>query len=501
MRYTKFFFPIAILLICVFISACVKERLSNNENNGNNLAGPLETVDFSINNTENTVALGTLYEQIKSNETEYGLNEIRFTGEMLSNDNEFSYRVYEFIFTDFDMQVSVKTINTNSVYLYDPYLLDEDTSQFEKFPITNITLKTSAFKTHRGITTGSHIDDIIKEYGYGEESREDNKIFISYTLDNMKISFELDNNQIVQKVVLHTNITPETPNIPVTVPDDPESTEPVTTDIIESFFLMKKDEIISCLGEDYEIVETGPDASFEGYYFKRQELIFVFSDDDFVAWITSTKPYEINGAMEGMTFTQIQECLGETEIIEGWYGVPDHTAYSIEYLIGKCKYKFTSVYDINGPAWLTIYWGRSRLSAYYVETLFDMKKDEVKDNFGVWHYYEYTLGEEPELVDTGIDGYMGYYFREWGFTFAFEADDTVSFIIMDESIEINGAGAGMDFAQIKKCLGDSEIIESRHDTQAGSVYSVEYRIENCIYRFEADNPNGDNSILLITKTN
>jgi hypothetical protein len=277
--------------------------------------------------------------------------------------------------------------------------------------------------------------------------------------------------------------------------------------MIDAFFYMEKDSILTSFDEEYVIVETGPEASYEGYYFKNTGLIFVFEYDDVLAeyndtlaWIETTDPFKINGVREGMNLSQVQECLGEAEMFEDWWEVPDHTTYNIEYLIGKCKYRFTSFEPDGTEAWLTtIYWGKDRYSTKYVKQLFDMTKDEVIVKFGISYYFEYILGEYYELVETGINGYEGYYFKKHGLTFAFEQDNSVAFIITNEKIEINKSGAGMCFSQIKDCWGNREVIETYLDNKENIAYKIEYLIDGCKYEFLSFQPDGSGSILRITR--
>ena len=217
-----------------------------------------------------------------------------------------------------------------------------------------------------------------------------------------------------------------------------------------------------------------------------------------MAWVQVLGDYRINGAGEGMTFSQVMDCLGEAEIIKDWWDVPQHVTYSIEYFIRKCKYEFMS-FELDGVTALTIYWHKSRPRTDYIKMLLDMTKEEVMDRFGISYYYEYAIGEEYELIDTGIDEYKGYYFEKSGFTFAFEDNESVAFIIVSEINELSGVYAGMDFSQVQNCLGVTEIIESYNEALARKEYCINYVIDGCIYTFMSFQQNGSDSTLLVTK--
>lgn len=73
---------------------------------------------------------------------------------------------------------------------------------FDEYYITQITLKNSTFKTYRGITIGLKAEDIIKAYGQVEKSTENGETVLNYTLNDMEMSFTIDENQKVKNVVL-----------------------------------------------------------------------------------------------------------------------------------------------------------------------------------------------------------------------------------------------------------------------------------------------------------
>jgi hypothetical protein len=116
----------------------------------------------------------------------------------------------------------------------------------------------------------------------------------------------------------------------------------VTTDEIDNFFDMTKDEVLKFLGEKYTIIRVGAEGAYEGYYYKEHDLAFSFWPDNTLASIFAFENFNVNGAYAGMNFALIQEHLGESTINEIWIEDPVHTAYEIEYVIGKCKYFFYS---------------------------------------------------------------------------------------------------------------------------------------------------------------
>lgn len=73
---------------------------------------------------------------------------------------------------------------------------------FDEYYITQITIKNSTFKTHRGITIGSDIAEIIKAYGYGDERTEDDNTYLIYSMDDKELQFTIDENQKVKGMVM-----------------------------------------------------------------------------------------------------------------------------------------------------------------------------------------------------------------------------------------------------------------------------------------------------------
>lgn len=128
----------------------------------------------------------------------------------------------------------------------------------------------------------------------------------------------------------------------------------ITSEDVDRFFDMTKDEVIKLFGDNYEVVGAGAEGSYEGYYYKNYGLTFVFQYSDDVIGIDTDDKFDINGARTGMNFAQIQEHLGETEVIETWMEAPENIVYEVVYFIGKCKYIFYSV-EFNGDnSWLFI---------------------------------------------------------------------------------------------------------------------------------------------------
>lgn len=121
---------------------------------------------------------------------------------------------------------------------------------------------------------------------------------------------------------------------------------------------------------------------------------------------------------------------------------------------------------------------------------FDLKKPDLLKN----------LGKNYEKVATGAEGsYEGYFYKDSGITIVFEDDGSVAFIQCDETVNFNGAKAGMKFAEIKKKLGAAKIQETWIETPDHKAYELNYVIEHRKINFLSSEKEGNNSTVTIYK--
>lgn len=129
------------------------------------------------------------------------------------------------------------------------------------------------------------------------------------------------------------------------------------------------------------------------------------------------------------------------------------------------------------------------LSQQQVMRCLSLTKDEVLAAYG--HNFE--------IVRTGSEGEQeGYYYKNLGITFVYRADGEVMRIECKKSITINGAKAGMTFAQIKEKLGDAPIKQGFIEAYF-KIYILEYEVDNARIAFSSFNADGTNSRLIIVK--
>jgi len=164
-----------------------------------------------------------------------------------------------------------------------------------------------------------------------------------------------------------------------------------------------------------------------------------------------------------------------------------------------------------------------------IDNFLNMTKKEVLNHFG----------EEYEIVRAGAEGaYDGYFYEEQGLTFIFFPDgltlemlfgsdivvnaigpnhveitmgdgnnfkfywpseDTVRSVFVSDNVEIRSVRQGMNFAQIQKYLGTTEIVETWIEDPNNTAYKIKYQIGKGWYNFYSFESDGADSSLEITR--
>ncbi len=71
--------------------------------------------------------------------------------------------------------------------------------------------------------------------------------------------------------------------------------------------------------------------------------------------------------------------------------------------------------------------------------------------------------------------------------------DYLDWIDCDDTVDINGARAGMNFNQIQKILGKRKISKTWVETPENVAYEIEYKFEKCIVFFRSYHNDGRDS--------
>ena len=153
-------------------------------------AESLKTEDFSVSDGKTAIILDSPFGDFKTDlpEEETGNN---YVGEEYSG--SFAYKVYQHSYADFDLYTSNRNFNLKG-------------RNFDDYYIAQITLKSSNFKTYRGIAIGSDAEDVIKAYGPGEETNDDGMISLLYSFEDMRLEFFIL-NQRVQNITVYIATT------------------------------------------------------------------------------------------------------------------------------------------------------------------------------------------------------------------------------------------------------------------------------------------------------
>ena len=171
------------------------------------------------------------------------------------------------------------------------------------------------------------------------------------------------------------------------------------SDLIFSCMSLNKSEIIKKLGNNYEIIATGAEATESGYCYRNLEFVIVFDgneDESLVNYIYPLyeRDIEINGAKNGMNFTQIQGILGKSPIFDTFVEIPEEKAYELKYIINGCTVEFFSRDKDGSNSSVTIYRSTER----------SLNRIEVNEHLT----YRYSVDElKNQLIKSELkNGYI-----------------------------------------------------------------------------------------------
>ena len=147
--------------------------------------------DFSVSDSKNSIQLDIPFFSLN-------IDTPKKTDENMSSHIYFVSYVYSGVYV---YKVYTQEYYDITIYISN-YNYNFKGRDFDDYFITQITLVNSNFKTYRGITVGSTVQEVYSKYGYTKESIEDDRTSLRYTLGEMMISFQIDNNQKVEAVIL-----------------------------------------------------------------------------------------------------------------------------------------------------------------------------------------------------------------------------------------------------------------------------------------------------------
>ncbi len=172
---------------------------------------------------------------------------------------------------------------------------------------------------------------------------ETNNSATKETEDSSTNETSLDKSTKAAEMSDDSAATVTTESTPSIIPQDKtQNNGYISKDELLSLFKLKKPDILTKLGDTYDIVLAGAEDSYDGYRYKGLGIVIAFDADDTIAFIDCDENVNIDGAKTGMNFAQIQEKLGMSKVKETWIETPEHKAYEITYTMGDCIISFMS---------------------------------------------------------------------------------------------------------------------------------------------------------------
>lgn len=177
---------LAVITLAASLTAC-QSHIASSVKNETTPPLPLTEKDFLLSDGKHVLELGLTFDSFTSPEQEKGNH---YVGQSYNGDQP--YDVYVHYYKDFDIYIS--DLGKGEVPPYTAPIV-----------ISQISTRTAAYKSNRGISIGSNKTDILNVYGEGAESQmddDDTRTFLEYSLGDKLLSFALDNQNIVQEVMI-----------------------------------------------------------------------------------------------------------------------------------------------------------------------------------------------------------------------------------------------------------------------------------------------------------
>ncbi len=195
------------------------------------------------------------------------------------------------------------------------------------------------------ITPGSNTSPEIRQ-----TEEPENNVEASLELSSPEVSSEPSETEVT---VGSPTPTATSDSVSTPTSDKPAPSEEIVIDApiyeldaeeVLNWFTMDQEGVLQLFGPEYETIQTGIEEGFTSYYYRTLGLSIIFTPNGTSIYsIECDKNVRINEAHAGMTFTEIQELMGVTEV--KCFNIPDYQDekyYFIEYQIGNTKYSFSS---------------------------------------------------------------------------------------------------------------------------------------------------------------
>lgn len=151
---------------------------------------PLQPSDFAVTDGENEVVLDMFYDDFAFSKPEIPMD-TNFVGEVYAETGVYRYNMHAY------EDLIIYTSNAN-------YNL-KDRSQYDYY-ISQISLKNEVFRTPRGITIGSSMEEVLQAYGMGKKYAKDGGYSILYSYNDSRLWFDIDQAGMVQDMGLNIDV-------------------------------------------------------------------------------------------------------------------------------------------------------------------------------------------------------------------------------------------------------------------------------------------------------
>ncbi len=263
---------------------------------------------------------------------------------------------------------------------------------------------------------------------------------------------------------------------------------------IKEMFLALQDELLAKLGDGYEIVPSGSEGTYEGYYYKELGLTFIFNHK--LLWIDCDDNIDIRGARPGMTFEEIMKVLGDAEIEDTFIEIPENKAYEIRYDLDGFTLCCESVNKDGSGSWFYMVplLQEKMVSEEDIRSYLSMNEDDLVRRLGKY----YSVEDWIETLD-GIRGVTAYYYDELSLGFAFDQDKNLEFIYVNPyGFLLDGKAIGTNFDEIRTRFGKASI--ESVDLNGEKVFEMRYRFDGYGILVHAASPDSQYCSVFITKT-
>jgi len=148
-----------------------------------------------------------------------------------------------------------------------------------------------------------------------------------------------------------------------------DSMEDLDLELLISLLNLNKEDVLNRINKSFEIIQSGPEGAYDGYYFEELGLNIIFNDENSIDYLELT---EISEMKIGTTFKEVMTVYGDSKIREVKYkvdNITEVTEYDLDFIIEGHILRFTSDSDKYTVDRITLY--GNDYSDYYISKVND----------------------------------------------------------------------------------------------------------------------------------